>query len=704
MTKADRLKRMLNPARVAWFGGGGIAPAIDYMKANGFAGEAIAVNPKRAEIAGLPCVPSAADLPWAPDVAVLVIPKEAVIETVRALSEQGCGGVVCITSGFSESADGVARQTEMIEAAGEMPVIGPNCPGIANFLDGNAFMMDHFGNHSPGKGVAVISNGGAYLSDLGCADRSQPIAYMIGLGNQAMVSVADMLDAVLDDARVTAVNVYFEGIADVGKLSQAAAKAAGKGIPVVAIKGGRSEAGTRAAQSHTASLSGDAAVASALFRRFGWIEVTTPSEAIETVKMLNFTPIPKGLKTGFITSSGSYAVLGGDIAEKAGLQMVPPSAEVAPAIDAALPAYVGPANPLDISDAHGWPQGDQLPIYQAFAQDDYDLFAQVMCYPPESGWDMSTWDATTGALAEAKGNRPAAFVNTLAEALPREARDRMIASGMAPLQGIEDGLRAVAHAARYGKSRVDLNPEVMILNAESSARPGGGEAQRPPRGGRAGRCLADLPGGTLSEAEAKLWLAEAGLDVPRQWLVHGPGGLPEIPCTCAVKAIVPGLLHKTEAGAVALNIAPEDLSAAISAMAERLAEQNLEAEGFLIEEMIQDPVGELLVGIRHVPGIGLTLTLAIGGIAVELMQDTATLILPAPRADIEAALRGLKLAPLILGYRGRPAADLAAALNAIEALCAFAAEHPEIAELEVNPLLLTQTRAVIADAVLTLKG
>ncbi|KIC18902.1 hypothetical protein RA20_13000 [Leisingera sp. ANG-Vp] len=676
---------MLNPARVAWFGGGGVAPAIEYMKANGFTGEAIAVNPKRAEIADLRCVPSADDLPWAPDIAILVIPKEAVIESVRALAERGCGGVVCITSGFSESADGAARQAELVAAAGEMPVIGPNCPGIANFLDGNAFMMDHFGNHAPQKGVAVISNGGAYLSDLGCADRSQPIAYMIGLGNQAMVSVADMLDAVLDDSRVTAVNVYFEGISDAVKLSQAAAKAARKGTPVVAIKGGRSEAGTRAAQSHTASLSGDAAVASALFRRFGWIEVTTPSEAIETVKMLSYTPIPKGLKTGFITSSGSYAVLGGDIAEKAGLQMVPPSLETAPAIDAALPAYVGPANPLDISDAHGWPQGDQLPIYQAFAQDDYDLFAQVMCYPPEGGWDMSTWDATTGALAEAKGNRPAAFVNTLAEALPRAVRERMIASGMAPLQGIEDGLRAVAHAARYGAMREALDPGAMLLSA-------------------AGHCPAVPPGGTLSEAEAKSWLAESGLDVPRRWVADGPGNLPEIPCICAVKAIVPGLLHKTEAGAVALNIAPEDLSAAISTMAERLAEQNLEAEGFLIEEMIQDPVGELLVGIRHVPDIGLTLTLAIGGIAVELMQDTATLILPVQRPEIEAALKGLKLAPLILGYRGRPAADLAATLAAIEAVCAFASENIEIAELEVNPLLLTQTRAVIADAVLTLKG
>jgi len=546
-------------------------------------------------------------------------------------------------------------------------------------------MMDHFGTHAPECGVAVISNGGAYLSDLGCADRSQPIAYLIGLGNQAMVSVADMLDVVLDDPRITAVNIYFEGLNDVAKLSHAAAKAARLGIPVVAIKGGRSKAGTRAAQSHTASLAGDATIASALFRRFGWIEVTTSSEAIETVKMLSYTPIPKGMKTGFVTSSGTYAVLGGDIAEKLGLLMEPPSAASAPEIDAALPDYVGPANPLDISDAHGWPKDDQLSIYRAFARNDYDLFAQVMCYPPEGGWDMSSWNTTVAAMSEAKGNRPVAFVNTLAEALPRSARERMIASGMAPLQGIEDGLRAAAHAARFGALRDTLVPEAMLLGDDIPVVCEQGETQDE----------------TLGEAHAKQYLVQAGLDVPRQWVVPGPEDLPEVNHPCAVKALVLGLLHKSEAGAVALNISPNDLPSAIKDMAERLRTQDLSTEEFLIEEMIEAPVAELLVGLRRVPGIGVTLTLAIGGVTVELMQDTATLILPAARYDLETALRGLKLAPLILGYRGRPAANLAHTLDAIEALCAVVQANAKISELEINPLLLTQTRAVVADALLT---
>lgn len=662
-----------------------MAPAINYMRNNGFSGEAVAVNPKRSDIAGLPCVASVAHLPWVPDLAVLVIPEETVIDVVRALSESGCGGVICIASGFSESVDGAEREAELVAAAGEMPVIGPNCPGIANFLDGKVFMMDHFGRHAPDRGVAVISNGGAYLSDLGCADRSQPIAYMIGLGNQAIVSVADMLDAVLDDPRVTAVNIYFEGLKDAAKLSRAAAKAARKGIPAVAIKGGRSEAGTRAAKSHTASLAGDAAIASALFRRFGWIEVETSSEAIETLKMLSFTPIPKGMNTGFVTSSGSYAVLGGDMAEKLGLRMQQPSSDAALRIDAVLPPYVGPANPLDISDAHGWAKKDQLPIYQAFALDAHDLFVQMMCYPPEGGWDMSMWDATTSAMAEAAGDRPVAFVNTLAEALPRVARERMIAAGMAPLQGLEDGLRAVAHAARYGAAQNHLSSEAMSLEAELDQETTG---------------VLHI----LDEVRAKERLGTVGLDVPRQWVVSGIDDLPEILCTCALKAIVPGLLHKTEVGAVTLNIDPSGLPYALREMKTRLRARDLQPDGYLIEEMIAAPVAELLVGLRRVPGIGTALTLAVGGVAVELLNDSATLILPVARSEIEAALHGLKLSPLLCGYRGRSRADMKRVLDAIKALADHVMAHPEIAELEINPLLLTETRAVIADAALTLKG
>ena len=246
-------------------------------------------------------------------------------------------------------------------------------------------------------------------------------------------------------------------------------------------------------------------------------------------------------------------------------------------------------------------------------------------------------------------------------------------------------MRAVAHAARYGSVRDTIDPDSMLIDAVSTRTQGSGLQQ-------------------IDEARAKARLKAAGLDVPRHWVVSNADELPEFSCNCALKAIVPGLLHKTEAGAVALNVSFEALPMAIREMEDRLVSQGMHPDGFLIEEMIAEPVAELLVGLRHVPRVGIALTLAVGGVAVELMRDSATLILPTNRDVIETALRGLKLSPLLFGYRGRPGTSMDSVLDAVEALADHAQAHPEISELEINPLLLTETRAVVVDAALTLEG
>lgn len=530
--------------------------------------------------------------------------------TVAALARLGAAGAICNSSGFAESdAAGVVRQAALVAAAAGMPVIGPICPGFGNYFDRAVFLMDHFDTHAPARGVAVISNGGAYLSDLGCADRSLPIGYMVGMGNQAVVSMAEMLEAVLDDPRVCAVNLYFEGLGDIARLSRAAALAARKGVPVVAVKGGRTASGTRAAQSHTASLSGSAAIASAVFRRFGWIEAHTPSEAIETLKMFCCTALPQGRRTAFITSSGSYAVLGADLAEREGLQLAPPSRAVAARIAPLLPDFVGPANPLDIS---------------------------------------------TGQTSE-----------------------------VAPLQGLEDGMRAVGHAARYGARRSVLDDRhAQMVLPDPVAVAGAGLA--------------------VDEAQAKSMLAACGLPVPDSCVLSGDASAAAaLRVPVALKALVDGLMHKSEAGAVALGIGDSaDLPAAIAAMQQRLAPHGIVAQRFLVEEVVADGVAELLVGLRREPGIGLVLTLAVGGIHVELLRDTATLLLPATREAIGAGLQGLRLYPLLTGWRGQPAVSLDAALDSIEGLARFCTRHPTVSELEINPLILTPQGAWIADAVL----
>ena len=681
---------MINPASAVFVGGRVLEPAIANCRAKGFAGPIHVINPQRREIAGIACLPALEALPEVPDVAYLAVPKEAVVEIVAGLAGLGVGGVVCHSSGFSELAgQGRGRQSDLVAAAGSMALLGPNTPGFANFLDNAAFMQDHFGDHEAvTEGVAVVSNGGAYLSDAGCAERGLPLAYLFGLGNQAVLTLADLFDYVLDDPRVTAVNLYFEGFRDVAKLSAAALKAARKGIPVVAVKGGRSRSGGRATQTHTASLAGDAAVASALFERLGFVEAESTAAALEMLKMLVFTGRPQGARAALVTSSGSYAVLGADAAEAAGLAVPAPTPARAAAVGALLPDFIGPANPLDISTAQDFPPERQKPLFDSFFASDCDVVVQVMCFPPPGGMDIRSWYATSKSVAEAAAVRglPAAFVATLAEGLPARARAQMIADRMAPLMGLEHGMQAVAAAVRQGA----LAKRLAGLEAADILLP---PAQAP---------VAEVD--YLDEAAAKARLAAAGVAVPRgrRWDGLGPFDPHGLAAPRALKALVPGLLHKSDAGALALDLAsPEALAEAAAEMREGL--QGREIAGFLVEEMIEGGLAELLVGIRRAPEVGLVLTLGFGGLAVELLPDTASLLLPAPRSEIARTLGALAHYPLLTGWRGRPAADLEALLDCIEALCRFALDQGAgFVELEINPLIVRPDGAVAVDAVLAL--
>ena len=690
---------MLDPASAVFIGGSNLEPAIANARAKGFAGRIYVVNPFREEIAGLACHKSVKDLPDAPDLAFLAVPKEAVCEVLVELTAKGVAGTACNSAGFSEMrGEGIDRQAEFVAAAGGMPVLGPNCPGFSNFLDSAAFTQDHFGDHETvTQGVAVISNGGAYLSDLGCARRSLPIAYLIGTGNQACVSIAQVLDVILDDDRVKAVNLYIEGLADVPRLSRAALRAIRKALPVVVVKGGRSSVGVRAAQSHTASLAGDAAVSAALFERFGFIEAANPVQAIETLKMLVHTSRPKGNRVAFATTSGSYAVIGGDTAEAAGLVMPPMSERTAATVKPHLPPFVLPSNPLDFSDGQFAGDEAQAKMFRHYLQDGYDLALLMMSFPPPGGWAPESWHrtATQFARAAARHGLPCAFINTVPEDLPEDARVAMIAEGMAPLMGLDHGIRAVADAARYAATHADVaaREDRHILLAETDE----------PSPGRS----------NLNEAEAKQLLRRAGIPVPKSIVTSDGRGADQFSYPVALKALSAEVLHKTEIGGVQLNIAsPDELPAAIAVMRRRVKVglPGTKITSFLVEEMVTDSLGELLVGIRGVSGLGQVMTLAMGGVVAELLADSVTVILPAATPTIEQSLRQLKLFPTLDGWRGRPAADIPGVVAAIVAIARLAEHFGSALEiLEINPLLVRPARragpaCVAVDAVLRLRG
>ncbi|MDX8442425.1 acetate--CoA ligase family protein [Mesorhizobium australafricanum] len=682
---------MFTPRSAVFIGGAAIVPAIEYCRDRGFRGPIYVVNPRRSELAGVRCVPSVASLPEVPDVAFIAIPHESVVGLVGELSKFGVAGAICHSSGFSEMHGGEKSQRDLVAAAGDMPIIGPNTAGFANFADRSAFMMFEFGDHDQAGNVALISNGSSYLLDLGFSDRSVKLAYSVGLGNAAMINAADVMDMVLDDDRVRAVNLYMESIGDAAALSAAGLKAARKGIPVIVVKGGRTNAGQRATQSHTASLAGDDIVSSALFSRLGFVEVTSSTEAAETLKMLVYAPKIRGRRTGFTTGSGTYAVMGGDIAEVNGIDLQPPSREASAELEKHLPPFVHPANPLDLSSAVDWGFDRALDNYRAFMLDDWDMAVYTSIYVSER---PESWHPSTIAFAQAARERgiPAAFVNTLPETFPKSIREKLIGEGVVPLQGMEDGLRAISNAMRASELADILSrrtDEEIVLPVFPVGLP---------------------EGIALDEASAKKELAAFGIAVPRSIVVapDQTSRLDQLSFPVAVKALSAGLAHKSELGAVVLRLAtPGDASAAIGKMADKLTRTapELSIRTFLVEEMVNDVVGELLVGIRRVPSIGLALTVGMGGTEAELLRDTATILLPASRTTIAQTVRSLKLFQVLDGWRGRPKGDVEAAVDAIQKFAQFAVSRGNrFVEAEINPLIVRPLGrgAVAVDALMTL--
>ena len=274
------LKRLLSPRHVAVVGGRDAAMVVRQCRAIGYAGEIWPVNPHRDSVEDLPCFRAVEDLPEAPDAAFIAVPAEATIEVVGRLAAIGAGGCVCYAAGFAEvGGDGIERQRRLVEAAGDLALSGPNCYGLINALDGAALFPDNHGCTPVARGAAIVSQSGNIGINVTMQGRSLPLSHMISAGNQAVTGLGDYVMALAEDPRVTAIGLILESVTDVELFSRAAARALERGVPIVALKCGRSAAGARATLSHTSSLAGEAELYDALFERLGIVAVETPAQA-----------------------------------------------------------------------------------------------------------------------------------------------------------------------------------------------------------------------------------------------------------------------------------------------------------------------------------------------------------------------------------------------------------------------------------------
>jgi acyl-CoA synthetase (NDP forming) len=691
--RQHNLRLMLRPRHVGFVGGIAMADAIRRADDTGFTGEVWVVNPKYSELGGRKCYPSIEALPEAPDATFIAVPREATIDIVKQLSAKGAGGAICYAAGYNEvGGEGVALQAELIAAAGDLAVVGPNCYGLLNFIDGICLWPTGALGERVETGCALVMQSGNIALNLSRNDRSVPFAYVISSGNQAILGAADYIDALADDPKVTAIGLYLEGIKDVSGFSRAAAKALSRGKPLVALKAGNSELGAQFAMSHTGSLAGSDKMYDSLFDRLGIIRVHSVPQLLETLKLVSTAGLPKGDRLAVFTCSGGECLLTADLCDALNIPLPGFSTDQAADLRSQLPNFATVANPLDYNTSL-WGHEDLLTkCFSTVVGGDFDAGMLVIDYATDGPVTEAQCDAAVRAILAAckqHGKMPI-VTSTLSDLLPPRVRAEIIAAKGAPMQGLEEALTAFAAVHHFAARKQSREKAAGSLTIPTT--PEAGKTRR-----------------MLSEVEGKKLLAKFGVSVPENRIVapaDAAKAAAELGFPVVLKVAEPLIAHKTEAGAVAVNLkSAADVEAAMAKMTQSVGNY-LKGEKIakvLVERMVGDVVAELIVGIQRDPQFGLALVIGAGGILVELVEDAAMLLLPTTAEEVEAAIRKLKIAKLLGGYRGKAAADIPALVKTVMAVAAFAeANRANLLELDVNPLMVRADGAVAVDALVVL--
>ena len=686
-SQRQRMSRMLAPKSIAFVGGSVAAMAIRRTVDIGFRGDIWPVNPNLDQVEGFQCYSSLDELPGVPDAAFIGVRRELSIEAVRTLSNEGAGGCVCYAAGFAEiGVEGYQFQNDLIDAANGMPLVGPNSFGHINYADRCALWPYVFGGEPSDRGVAIISQSGNIAMNLTMNRRSIRFTHVIGAGDQAVLGPGDYVEALLDDDRVTAIGMYIEGFDDLNRFAVAAERAMRKGVPIVVMKVGKTEASARQSSSHTSSLTGSDVLHDAFFARLGIIRVDSINRFLETLKVLDLAPPITGSSIVTLSCSGGEAAIIADLAPTVGLQMPQFSVAQVEDLDAQFPDYVTVSNPFDYNTSVWGDQQAQERCFTAALRGDHDAAFLIYDHPTVDVAEVDEWILAIDAFIAAHKitGMPAFVVSTMSELLPGDVRDRLLAEGVVPLQGLEDGLSAYAAAARFAQFRRE---KMVTMNA--------------PRSADSSVC-APASTAAFDEWESKQRLAAFGLSVPAGSTctagnaadVAEKTGFPVV-----IKALGKDFLHKSDLGAVKLNLANrEDVDNAVSTIQSSASECGLEVARFLVEPMISRAVAEVIVGIKRDEQFGPALVIGSGGILVELVSDSASLLLPTDREAVRGALLSLSVASLLRGYRGSARGDIEALIEAVLSVANYADAHWDVlSELDVNPLLvLPEGEGVVA--------
>lgn len=689
------LGRLLRPKSIAYIGGSQIAGPIRASKRAGYRGEIFVVNPTRQEIEGVRCVPSVADLPAAPDAAVIGLSPDRSIGITEVLANTGAGGAVVMSSGFAElgTQEGRDRQMRLKAAAGDMPLLGPNCMGLINQFSGAAVWGDD--NHierQDGPAAAIISQSGALLIGMTNVELAFPLGYAISLGNQAVTSMTDCIHSVLEDERIQAIGLYVEGMDDGEAFGRACLAALQRGVPVIALKGGDGAEGSKVSLSHTAAMVMERDIWEAFCQRFGIVEVSSPKALVETLKLLTVAGLPSGNRVSIVSYSGGLNGLAATRAIRDGLTLPMPSEPNQRLLEKDLPETVAINNPLDLNIPFRASDGgismqntqgvaDALIAFSSGVSDQLVFFIDVP-RPGGNGLDR-VWCDSLEALITARNELgvPVSVAGILPEGLPVEFRRHMSANGVAALSGYSETMEALAASVRLSANCRSLQSESPpALLSFSSEKP------QPTM---------------LNEHESKNALSFFGLNVPDHAIcavANAAGTAEAIGFPVAAKVLSSSIAHKARLGGVALDLKDGDqVEKACERMIRRVAsaQSGHEVSHLLIERMIDNPDAEIIIGIKRHPAMGLALVTGRGGSDVEDMAQFVTTLLPLTGGALERIISKL-------GLSQHPAAN--ELRTACLAVANYAlANHNELVTLDVNPVILTRDgRAVAGDALIYL--
>ncbi len=677
--KPDALRRLLAPQSLAIVGASPTQAWTRHMvpslRTLGYRGEIFLVNPQYPEIDGMPCYPSIPTLPLVPDAVIVVVRRDLAIKTVEDCATAGVGGVAVLTGGFADAGpEGRELEEKLVEPARRagMALIGPNCQGFINTLAPAALWMDEIYEPMKPGGVAVIAHSGSVSTGITnhLIRRGTQTNYTISLGNEAGVTVAELIAAFAEDDGVRVIAAYLETIREPQAFFAACDKAAAADKPVVVLKAGRSPASAAAIAAHTGALAGPDRMVDALLRRHKVTRVQSLGELVETCIAFSGRRL-QGPRIGAFCPSGGQIELMIDAAASTGLQFPDFSDVTVEKLCALMPPYRAKVahNPFDtggivLADAAGAMATDP-------GLDGLMLMLQTNRHPTGVVKPMETMIAAAERL-HAAGTKPVVVLSANDDVAPAVA-ERLAAQGIALVGGIETGLNALENVARYAKPVPGPGP---VLALDKTVLGLIAALTEPLAGQEALDLLAGIGLTTVRSIEAAT--VEAAVMAAKKI------GFPVV-----VKTGAKDVLHKSDSGQVFLNLSTEDdVCRAAGAVKAPILVQTCVTGGI-----------ELILGLQSDPGLGTCIAVGLGGVLTELMDKVVLRPVPLRQGEAAEMLAELPLARLLEGYRGSAPVDRASLIDAIERVAALGAATG-LQSLDLNPVIATAKGAIAVDALL----